>query len=221
MFSQKTEPWGARTGIFYVFFRLVIALLLVLLALVGANLYLLQKPVRVPYLINLDALTMPRRIDPIEALSQTDERLIKAELRRFIFKIRTLSTDKHLQDELYDAASAYVAPAARANVDRWLGENETPDILRRAVRINAVLTRPEGGYTVHWTEIHSGRTSRSKESWEAVIRLEQLPHLDENNVLENPLGLQVVAFDAIYQGSEPVEVIEPSTWPEKRFHHQP
>ena len=51
MSSQKTEPWGARSGIPYVFFRLVIVLLLVLLALVGANLYLLQRPERVPYLI--------------------------------------------------------------------------------------------------------------------------------------------------------------------------
>lgn len=198
--SPSPDTWQSQAAVLRTYQRLATALG-VAAALLAAGLVVQSfRPAHVPYVVAVDTWGIARRIEPLEPLSATHPRVLKAEIARFLHDLRAVVGDASYQGELHRAAGAYLAPDVRRRIDVWMTREAAAapgQLAERHIRLLSILNRPDGSYLVRWEETSFSTTTTHTATWEAVLAVEQVPALDEDEITLNPLGLRVTSFDAV------------------------
>jgi type IV secretion system protein VirB5 len=180
-----------------------------LLAAVGALVYIALQPRFIPYAVAVDQYGVALPIGPAERTTRGDPNAIRAELTRFISDARTVSSDPFAQRAMVERAYAHSTPAAARLLNAYFRdpENDARVISERAVRLVRVLrvtplpAPSRNTWNVLWqeTEIERGSESRSTTSWEAYLTISlpeslKLSKRTEEQISLNPLGIYVSDF---------------------------
>jgi type IV secretion system protein VirB5 len=155
----------------------------------------------VPYIVEADRLGDAIAIRRADVAPPIDPRIVRAQLARWVWDIRTVSTDgaaeKHFIAEAYAMTDRQGAAAQQLN-DWFAGHNP----FKRAVddmvgiAIESVLPISAKTWRVEWREdIRTrGGTLESSRNWEATITVSVNPPTTDSEILQNPTGLFVEAF---------------------------
>jgi len=197
--SVSPETWQSQAAVLRTYQRLAAALA-VAAALLAAGLVVQSfRPAHVPYVVAVDTWGIPRRIEPLEPLSATHPRVLKAEIARFLPHLRAVVGDAAYQGELHRTAAAYLAADARRRIEVWMTREAAQEaqLQERHVRLLSILTRPDETYLVRWEETSFSAATTTTATWEAVLAVTQAPAVDEEEITLNPLGLRITSFDAV------------------------
>lgn len=179
----------ARASLYRRLLLYAVAVAGVLAATIGV---LAFQPRFIPYVVAVDSWGVVRTIEPLEPLKSTEERFIRAEIQRAVTNLRTWIDDPALLARLYEDASAFLSPEARAYVESTLPP-PTPDLLSRQPRDMRILPRTEAIFQVNWDE-HVYLLGRAPEieRWEALLTLSpERSAITESTYLINPFGLRI------------------------------
>jgi type IV secretory pathway TrbF-like protein len=200
MSAPAPDTWQSQAAVLRTYQRLAAALA-VAAALLATGLVVQSfRPAHVPYVVAVDTWGIPRRIEPLEPLTATHPRVLKAEIARFLHNLRAVVGDAGYQAELHRAAGAYLAADVRRRIEVWMTREAAAapgQIAERHLRLLSILTRPDQTYLVRWEETSFGVAATHTATWEAVLAVEEAPALDEDEITLNPLGLRITSFDAV------------------------
>jgi type IV secretion system protein VirB5 len=166
-----------------------------------------------PYVVEVDRLGEVRAVAPAEQNYQPDDRVLAAQLRRFVTDVRSMSTDpvvvRQRWLEAYDLASgrgdAFLDGHARASDP--FSQIGTRSI---SVQVTSVVRASPTSFQVKWEEKTFERGSLAKtERWTAILTLVRQKPKTRDELDRNPLGLFVDAVD----WSQEAETRSPSPVP--------
>lgn len=158
----------------------------------------------VPYVVEVDRGGNARWGGPIEAVKLPEERLVIAELRRFLWNLRVVVNDSVAQAELIARAYAFADTPLRTKLDQHFAtpENDPRQIATRASRTIAALTiLPLPGtkdtFELEWREVELDRTrvqSLRERSFKGLLTVSPARIESPEALIENPLGLLITDF---------------------------
>lgn len=152
-----------------------------------------------PYPVAVDPQGRAVYYGPVEPLEADNPLVVRAELGKMIYYLRTVSTDPKLQADLLARGYAFTTPAAAAYIDNELRQpGADPRVLgvtvHRAITVESLLpvNEEEGRWMVRWREVTTPRMGGPgvTESWEASLAVERGKPPAKRRDL-NPLGLYV------------------------------
>ena len=162
-----------------------------------------------PYVVEVDQLGRAQAFGPADQMQAVDQRVIVAQLARFIRDIRTVLGDAAGQADLIKRAYAFVDQSATpflneyftspANDPRILGKD-----LTRLVEISSILAVPtstsDGPQTwkVSWTESvlpRAGGGAANESAWEGYFTTRISPPTTLERITVNPVGLYVTSIN--------------------------
>ena len=162
-----------------------------------------------PYVVEVDQLGRAQAFGPADQMQAVDQRVIVAQLARFVRDIRTVLGDAAGQADLIKRAYAFVDQRATpflneyftspANDPRILGKD-----LTRLVEISSILAVPtttsDGSQTwkVSWTESvlpRAGGGAATESAWEGYFTTRISPPTTLDRITVNPLGLYVTSIN--------------------------
>jgi len=149
------------------------------------------------HVVEVDALGDVRAHGPPRPIDRADERIIRAQLRDWIERARTVSSDARLQKTFVDQAAARTAGQARTALNTFRkARNPFTVALRETVEVrdvSALPLRDTGTWEIQWRELvrstASGELLRS-EKWRALVSFSWRDPAPET-VADNPLGFVV------------------------------
>jgi type IV secretory pathway TrbF-like protein len=178
------------------------ALLLLLGVMTFAYIRLSSQAHITPYVVEVDQLGRAVAFGPAEQIRSTDNRIVVAELSRFISNVRTVYTDPYAQRDALYRAYAYATSETAAFLDEhFRGPDNDPRLLAqrltREVDVDFVLQIPKTHtWRVQWEETDhpraAGATTRS--AWEAYLTVVVVPPTTAEALQKNPIGLWVRAI---------------------------
>ena len=162
-----------------------------------------------PYVVEVDQLGRAQAFGPADQMQAVDQRVIVAQLARFVRDIRTVLGDAAGQADLIKRAYVFVDQRATpflneyftspANDPRILGKD-----LTRLVEISSILAVPttssDGSQTwkVSWTESvlpRAGGGAATESAWEGYLTTRISPPTTLDRITVNPLGLYVTSIN--------------------------
>ncbi|MDB4951207.1 MAG: virB8 family protein [Gemmatimonadetes bacterium] len=154
----------------------------------------------VPYLVEVDRLGQPRAFGRVEDMPVPEERLIRGEVRRFIDAMRGVVSDPVAQNQMIDRGYAYTRGPGRTYVDAYFSApRNNPHLLSRElirlVQVRSVrrVAGSESTWEVEWDEyevpVRGGQAM--VRPWHGTLRTAVVPPADEQQLIDNPLGLYV------------------------------
>lgn len=158
----------------------------------------------VPYVVEVDRNGKPSFGGPIEAVDLPEERLVVAELHRFLWNLRVVVDDPPAQQELIARAYALADLPLRRKLDQHFSQpdNDPRQIAphaSRAVDRITILPMPgaQGTFELSWREVETDRlaygTSRER-SFRGLLNVTTVRLEAAEALVENPLGLLVTDF---------------------------
>ena len=178
--------------------------------LLAGGLTLLATQSRItPYVVEVDQLGRAQAIGPADQMRAVDQRVVVAQLARFIRDIRTVLGDPAGQADLIKRAYAFVDQKATPFLNEYFtGPANDPRILgkdfTRLVEIASILSVPtvtsEGSQTwkVSWTESvlpRVGGGAATESAWEGYFTTRISPPTTLERITANPLGLYVTSIN--------------------------
>lgn len=157
----------------------------------------------VPYLVSVDDFSQVTVLGSAEELNANHDRLIRAELYKWLRGIRSVHGDPDMMQEQLENAFSMISRdvAGRLNED-YSNPDRDPLLLarnyRRSIEVNQILqTDNEGNWRLQWVEITTNRSGGQSEAeqWEAFIHVENFPPRTSENILENPLGIVITELN--------------------------
>lgn len=159
----------------------------------------------VPYVVQVDRLGQVVGAGAAEPMRAPDERLIAAELARFLRSIRTVlpSAAQAAQAEMLRHGYAFAGPEAASFLNQYFARPDNdPRVLgsrlTRQVEVTSVLRVPRSDvWTLRWREadtpLQAGVPPQTT-AWEAYATVRVVPPATTEGIEENPLGLYVTAI---------------------------
>ncbi len=168
---------------------LLCVVLTVAMAVVGT------RPRLLPYVLEIDERGVVRTLEPLTALDQTDERVMRAELVRVLQLLREWTHAAEFLESRHRAAAFYLAPGVRNYVEYSLPAPK-PGQVQRAIDNITVLRRDDHVFILTWDEnvLRTGGSAATS-TWEAVVKLGPPTPTTERSYLKNPLGLVITSLD--------------------------
>ena len=158
----------------------------------------------VPYVVEVDRSGSPTLGAPIEASALPQERLIVAELHRFLWNLRAVVNDPVAQQELVTRAYALADLPLRRKLDLHFSQsqNDPRQIAQRVSRTIGGLTilpmpATEGVFELSWHEVEIDRlgfTTTRERTYRGLLTLTTVRVESAEALVENPLGLLVTDF---------------------------
>lgn len=161
----------------------------------------------IPYLVEVDKLGRSVVVGPVQQVSTQQERgkITKAQLSRFIFSLRTVSTDATLQKQMLFDAYSMINPAdpSGALIAEYFGDGKGPNspFVRAAtmmvkVEISTVLKQTDTTWEVEWEEIIRDRKGGyiGKKRMRALLQIYYAIPNSYKAVYSNPTGVFVKTF---------------------------
>lgn len=169
------------------------------LILAGGAVWLAERRVVIPYVVEVDKLGLavaagPAARDP-EALSS--EKLARYQLAAFVRSARSVIADPVALKRALDQVYAYARGAAITYLDDYYRSSNPFEHAKKmtvAVDVQSLLPLSERTWQIRWTETTRGLDGAvsAKSAWEAVVTVETVSPTSEEVLLSNPLGLYVV-----------------------------
>lgn len=158
----------------------------------------------VPYVVQVDRLgqsiAIPEPLTPA-SLPVVTARMLRYELAAFIINARSVSADPAVTAQRLAALHAHARGTADAFLDQYLHANN-PYVLARkqtvTVTVNAILQLAPASWQVRWTEAAfdtNGVSAGPPTAWEAVLKTAIDPPRSADALVDNPMGLHVVAME--------------------------
>ena len=178
-----------------------------------------------PYVVEVDQLGRAQAIGPADQMKAVDQRVVVAQLARFVRDIRTVLGDPAGQADLIKRAYAFVDQRATPFLNEYFtGPANDPRILgkdfTRLVEISSILSVPtitsDGSQTwkVSWTESaipRAGGGAASESAWEGYFTTRISPPTTLDRITVNPLGLYVTSINWTELAKRASAVNQPDT----------
>jgi type IV secretory pathway TrbF-like protein len=198
---EFSEVWGVHIQQARAWKWTAFGCIAVALVAVGGVAWIGAQSKIVPYVVQTDRLGDAIAIRRADVAAPLDPRILRAQLARWVWDIRTVSTDAAAEKHFITGAYAMTdrRGAAATQLNDWFAAHNP---FKRAaddmvgVAIESVL--PISGHTwrVEWREETRtrGGTLESSRNWEATITVSVNPPATDSEILSNPTGLYVEAF---------------------------
>lgn len=155
----------------------------------------------IPYVVQTDHLGDALAVKRADVVAPADPRIIRSQLARWVFDVRTVYADRQAQDRLIKGAFALTDRGqAGQKLKNWYVAHAPYGRARKehvAVAVQSVL--PLSGHTwrVEWKETtrELTRDETASREWQAVLTVKLRTPTSAAAVLANPIGLFVTRFD--------------------------
>ncbi|WP_243545442.1 VirB8/TrbF family protein [Pseudodesulfovibrio tunisiensis] len=154
----------------------------------------------VPYVVEVDKLGNARAVQRAEAIGEIPDRVIQADLARFVTNWRTVTADLGLQKRMVTRLSAYVAGSAKGMIREWfMGNNpyeRAKDVLVEVTIAGIPLPVSDSSWRIEWAETvrsHAG-TTLSHTRYEATLTVAVHPPKTDRQIISNPAGVFVTGL---------------------------
>lgn len=156
----------------------------------------------IPYVITISEDGSTFKAHSAQQASTIDESVLRAELKQFIVKSRSVVNDPVIEhSNINDATYSMLTGDARAYIDAWY---QTPEyqpferMKKETVDVDvSSIVHSGDALMVAWTEtIRSSKDGKitGTEPWEATIRVDFRPPVDEPS-RNNPLGIYITSLN--------------------------
>jgi type IV secretion system protein VirB5 len=189
--SRATRNWQIAAA----------AALAVDLILAGGVVWLAQRRVVIPYVIEVDkqgyATAAGAAVRDPEVLSS--DRVVRYHLAAFVRGARSVIADPVALKRALDHVYAYARGPAVSFLDEYYRTSNPFDRAKKgtvSVDIQSLLLLSDRSWQVRWTETGRGLDGivTAKTSWEGVLSVETIPSTSDEAILSNPIGLYVVSL---------------------------
>ena len=171
------------------------------LVLGGGVVWLAQRRVVVPYVVEVDKLGYAVAAGPAERAGDvlSSDRVVRYHLAAFVRGARSVIADPVALKRTLDQVYACARGAAVSFLDDHYRSSNPFQQAKKAtvsVDIQSLLLVSERTWQVRWTETSRALdgTLVGKTSWEAVLSVETIPPTSDEAILANPIGLYVVSL---------------------------
>lgn len=174
-----------------------------IVAVVGV-IYLSSQTKFVPYVVAIDKIGNAVAVAPADRASPVDQRIVRAELARWIVNSRSVVTDRIVTLKALDSVYAFVAPnsAAIGYLNEWYSAPGHSPLDRAKketdqVAVSAILPISPSTYEIQWTEtLRDGHGKITQEQeWDGTATIAFTPPATEALVMANPLGLYITSLN--------------------------
>lgn len=206
-YLSARREWNERYGEYIARERLwrliAIICLLVTGISVGGVVYIGSQSRFVPYVVQVDKLGRPLSVGPAEKMKPVDTRVLRSMVASFIVNVRSVSADAAVLYNAINKAYSMLADGnpAKGQMNEYFRNSENDPFNRAktesvAIQIESVFPVSENSWEVEWTEIirsPDGKES-ARISMKATMETYISPPTDENDFINNPIGLFIKEF---------------------------
>ena len=181
------------------FFISAFALVLMTVAFIALS---FQRKVQ-PWLVSVEDFDQVTVLGPAEKLNANHERLVRAELYKWIRNMRMINGDREFMKNQLREGFSMVSSDVSSRLNKYYSEKGNDPIAltkdrRRSIEVSQILqTDEEGNWRIQWVETTMSTRGGNKETtqWEAFIKVENYPPTETTTILKNPLGLYVTELN--------------------------
>lgn len=156
----------------------------------------------VPYVIEVNKLGDAVATHPAMVAAQPDQRVIQAELARWVVNVRSVYVDAYAQRSMLDDAYFLVVNggAAYTTLNDWYRDHNPFDVAKKntvAIKIDAPpMPVSKDSWQVQWTETVRDRSGGliSSKPWSAIITIAVHSPSSQAAILQNPMGIYIQQF---------------------------
>ncbi len=157
----------------------------------------------VPYLVSVDDFDQITILGSAEQLSRNDQRLVRAELYKWLRDMRSVYGDEQLLIEQLTGAFSMLSSDVAARMNDYYSQQENdPRLLvrnmRRTIEVSQILqTDEQGTWRLQWVEttMPVRGSSSQTQTWEAYIKIQNQPPTTSEGILQNPLGIYITELN--------------------------
>lgn len=206
VYLQARREWNERYGSYISRERAwrltaILSLCVTLIAVTGA-VYLGSQNHLVPYVVAVDKLGSAVAVRRADAATAPDERVIRAQLARWIENVRSVYTDAGAERSILNEAYAMVnqhGPAYNA-LNEYFKANQPFERAKDqtvGVEVESVLPISGNTWRVEWIEKTRTRDGNliSTLPQQASVSISVNPPKDEATILLNPMGIYIDSFN--------------------------
>jgi type IV secretion system protein VirB5 len=205
VYLNARREWNERYGSYIARERAwrltaILALSCAVMSIAGV-VFLASQNRLVPYVVVVDKLGSAVAVRRADVATAPDERVIRAQLARWIQSVRSVYTDAGAERTVIQDAYAMVnqhGPANKALNEFFKTHQPFERAKSETVGIEVASVLPITGNTwrVEWTETVRGRDGSvvSQTTQQASITISINPPKDEATILLNPMGIYVDSF---------------------------
>jgi len=204
-YLNARREWNERYGDYVAraqaWQRIAIASLCIAALAVGGLAYTASQNRLVPYVVAVDRLGDALAVGRADVAIEPDQRVIRAQLARWITSIRSVFVDAAAERALLQEAYAMVnrRSAAYTHLNEYFRAN---DPFERAgtetisVEVQSVLPIAGNTWRIEWREVRRARDGAliGSQDWQANVTITTVPPTDESMILLNPMGIYLNEF---------------------------
>jgi type IV secretion system protein VirB5 len=160
-----------------------------------------------PFIVEVDKLgeaAAIKRAEPVDFKDSRFEKMIRAEIIRFIENIRSVTTDKAVQKVWVKHAYALVnAPVSEYLNNYFKDPIHDPFSISKvntvSIEIESVIPSSPETWEVVWTEIKqpsgaNGGATLEKTRWKAIVGIAKYEQKSESQIIINPAGFVITSL---------------------------
>ena len=157
----------------------------------------------VPYLVSVDNFDQITILGSAEQLTRNDQRLVRAELYKWLRAMRSVYGDEQLVIEQLSDAFTMLSSDVATRMNAYYAQRENdPRLLvrgaRRTIEVSQILqTDEQGAWRLQWVEttMPVRGSSPQTQTWEAYIKAQNQPPATSQGILQNPLGIYITELN--------------------------
>lgn len=154
-----------------------------------------QKSRVVPFVVEVNRLGKSVPVEPLEATTLSDDRIVKYMLAEWIRHARSVLADPILERKWMMFVHNHTVGAGRVFIDRYYGRmDRNPLIVGQKtlvdVEISQLFKKSDRTWYAEWTETSWSIKGEKGEThkWQGFFSVEIVPPTTSNEIRENPLG---------------------------------
>lgn len=157
-----------------------------------------------PYAVTFNEVGKPIHFGPAEPLTQSDERLLRAELYEWISTVRTIYESRDLLNNQMNDAFALVSSNVSEQLNQYFSipENDPRNLIdrwRRTVDVRSIIPidNQQGRWKIEWIETKLSKEGepRERQAWEAFLTVKKQVPTTSEGITKNPLGIYITELN--------------------------
>lgn len=166
----------------------------IIAVLIFALINLATRSKLIPYIVEVDSIGRAVAYAPAEQIKSLDDRVIRAQLYRFIEKSRVVITDSEAMRRNLSEVYKMVTPDVKQNIlNTYYMENNPLEIARtrsRQIMPLSCLKQSKNTFLVEWEEVDRDMSSKVMDTrkWKALITIVQIQPDNETKMKLDPMN---------------------------------
>ena len=202
-YTKARDVWDERQGNHIVQKRnwQIMAFLSIGLSilLAGGLVYQSSQSSVQPFIVEVDKIGQAVAIAPADKAYEFDERIVRAQVGRFVNNVRAVTTDTAVQKQWLDEAYSMLGTTAVQAMNDHFKSNSPFDIAKNSriqVDIISALPMSKESWQVQWEETRKGLDGKieSRTRWQAVLDISFTVPKTAAAIMLNPTGLVIRGF---------------------------